>query len=402
MTALSRTTHWGFIALAYFTLLAQSLIDNGRGPAYPDILTTFDLSSTSGAKIFALASFAALFASLSTKWWLPKLELIRGSIVSLFLMTVACFLFGRSPLIGTWLLDLSSFLMGLGMGGANVCMNLLIAKGTSPIHRRQFYAGLHSVYGLGSLSAPLILSFYLTQTTDKTWGDFYQYLCLLPATILLIALIRYPALTKLKVAPTEALVPKAIYKAPVPLLMRLAYGTVFGFYVASEVIISSRLVYYLNEGHQLPITESRMALSVFFLALLAGRLLFTITSIKGQSHHWLIFSCLTTIAIYFSSRIFYPPLLALTGLSMSYFYPVAMDWLANTFTEGLEWMTASVLTSVSVFLVVMHLGFGYVTDRVNIEAAMAIVPLLLIFTIIMVVILEKAKAKIQSKQAHEN
>lgn len=393
MTSFSRSIHWGFVVLAYFTLLAQSLIDNGRGPAYPDILLTFNLNSTSGAKLFALASFAGLFASLSAKWWLPKLELIKGSIISLSLMTVGCFLFGRSANVGVWLLDFSSFLMGLGMGGANICMNLLIAKGTPQTHRRQFYAGLHSVYGLGSLSAPLLLSFYLSVTTEKTWGDFYQYLCLLPATILLIALIKYSALNKLKVSTEEVIKAKKIYQAPVSLLMRLAYGAVFGFYVASEVIISSRLVYYLNEGHKLPITESRMALSLFFLALLAGRLLFTVISIKGASYRWLIFSCLTTIVLYLISRVFYPPILALSGLSMSYFYPVAMDWLSKTFDEGLEWMTASVLTNVSVFLVVMHLGFGYVTDKLNIEAAMAIVPVLLFFTIILVIILEKKNRK---------
>src|SRR5690606_13241196 len=150
--SLRQSVHWAFVLLAYMTLLSQSILDNARGPAYPNILESFSINASRGAYLFASASFAGLIAQMSARWWLPRIEVVLGSIISLLLMAIGSFLFGQSSEIGLWLLDLSSVIMGLGMGAANVTMNLLIARGTPVTHRRQFYAGLHSVYGLGSLS----------------------------------------------------------------------------------------------------------------------------------------------------------------------------------------------------------------------------------------------------------
>jgi len=83
--------------------------------------------------------------------------------------------------------------------------------------------------------------------------------------------------------------------------------------------------------------------------------------------------------------------MALTGLTMSYFYPVAMDWLSKKFPDGLEWMTASVLTSVSILLILMHLGFGYVSDMLGIEMAMALVPIFITGCLSLLLVLGKAQ-----------
>src|SRR5690606_16012750 len=137
----------------------------------------------------------------------------------------------------------------------------------------------------------------------------------------------------------------SVLTAPTSTLTRLLYGGVFGFYVASEIIISTRLVLYLNAAHGIELESARFTLSIFFLLLLCGRFLFAILPIKGASQRWLLASCSATIIIYVMARWHSPYWLALTGFTMSYFYPVAMDWLTKKFPQGIEWMTASVLTS---------------------------------------------------------
>lgn len=384
--SLRQSVHWAFVLLAYLTLLSQSILDNARGPAYPNILESFNINASRGAYLFAWASFAGLVAQISARWWLPRIEVVIGSMISLFLMGVGSFLFGKADQVGLWLLDTSSVIMGLGMGAANVTMNLLIARGTPLSHRRQFYAGLHSVYGLGSLSAPLLLAFYLSGT--NTWSGFFIWLMILPLLTLAYALVSQ---NELKHESVDLKLPKKVLSAPAPKISRLAYGLVFGFYVAAEIVVSSRLVIYLTSGHSIDIDKARLALSSFFLALLAGRLLFTIVPVKGASQRWLLGSCAATLLVYLLARTVNPLFMALTGLTMSYFYPVAMDWLSKKFPQGLEWMTASVLTSVSVMLIIMHLGFGYVSDALGIEMAMALVPLFITGCLSLLMILGKAE-----------
>lgn len=376
---------WPFVLLAYSLLLFQSILDNSRGPIYPEILSDFQIDAARGSWIFALASFSGLLANLSAKWWLPAIEAIHATHIALVLMCISSFLFGYSLDHGIYLLDLSSFLMGFGMGMANVTMNILIARGTKEEFRRQFFSGLHSVYGIGSLSAPIILNLFLAN--HSSWSSFFIYLALIPLMMLLSSLAvtskyNHESIPKNKI--------RAKLVAPVPFLNRLSFGSVFGFYVASEIVVSTRLVLYLNTSHQISLDTARTTLSFFFLLLLLGRLLFTLLPIKGASQRWLVFSCSSSIIIYICSLIISPYLLALLGLTMSYFYPVAMDWLSKKFPTGFDFMSASVLTTVSLSLVFMHLGFGYVSNLLGIEYAMALVPLLQFICLILLLRLGKA------------
>lgn len=377
--------HWAFVGLAYITLLCQSILDNVRGPAYPDILSTFEMSASRGAQLFAWASFAGLISNLSARWWLPRVEVVTGSMISLLLMAAGSYMFGIAPRYGPYMIDLASITMGLGMGAANVAMNLLIARGTPLSHRRQFYSGLHSIYGLGSLSAPLLLSVYLS--SQNTWDGFFRVFIILPIIIFILAVVGRKALRH---ESSDIKVVKPKLTAPTSIGTRLSYGCVFGFYVASEIVISTRLVLYLTTAHQIAIEDARLALSSFFLALLAGRLLFAVVPVKGASQRWLVASCILSIVFYFMSIFISPYILILCGLSMSYFYPVAMDWLSKKFPQGLEWMTASVLTNISIMLILMHLGFGLITDLLGINAAMGLVPLLQAICMLLLLLLGKA------------
>lgn len=379
--------HWAYVVLAYLTLLSQSILDNARGPAYPNILQSFDISATRGAQLFAWASVAGLIANASARYWLPKIEAVVGTYYALALMALGSFLFGMSHHFGVWMLDFSSVLMGFGMGVANVAMNLLIARATPLEYRRQFYAGLHSVYGLGSLGAPLLYSLFLS--FGQEWNYFFCWLIILPMLTLLLALSKRQHLHGHF---DDFKMNKKAMTPPVNLITRIAYGCVFGFYVAAEIVVSTRLVHYLSSGHGVSPENARLALSSFFLALLIGRLLFTVVPLRGSSQRWLLLSCAMTLIIYIFSRTISPLFLILTGLTMSYFYPVAMDWMSKKFPQGIEWMMSSVLTSISLLLIAMHLGFGVITDNLGLEAAMLILPIMTTLCFILLLILGKARA----------
>lgn len=377
---------WPLIILAYLTLLSLALIDNARGPVYPNIIADLNISATRGSMLFAIASFSGLLTNITARWWLPYINAYWATLLSLFFLGIGSYLFAHTTSYGTWMLDISSFITGLGMGISNIGINLLVAKATPILQRRRFFAGLHSIYGIGSFASPLLLNLYLFYFLS--WHTFFILLSIPPLFIMFSYFFGY----RNKITSHENQHDKKL-KAPCGLALRMAFALLFGFYVSSEIVVSSRLVYFLSFYDSIDLTQARYALSLFFLGLLAGRLAFAIFTIPLKSEALLIFSLLSTITLYLFSLWFNPLILAFSGLTMSYFFPVAMEWLSRIFGEHLEYMMASVMTGISITLVLMHLSFGIVTDLLGIQAAMAIFPILQAFCLVLILLLRK---KLQS------
>ncbi len=367
---------WPSIVLAYLTLLCLALVDNTRGSVFPNLIQDLDISSSRASMLFAIASFAALLTNVSARWWMPYISGYSSALYSLFFLLTGALVFSRVPLWGLWSLDLCSVFIGLGMGISNIGINLLIAQAT-PVHlRRRFFSGLHSIYGIGSFLAPLFLNFYLLLFAN--WNYFFLLLSIAPLMVFIFFLLKKKTYAINRVGKVEKMQP------PCHLGLRFLVAFLFGFYVSSEIIVSSRLVAFLSDFDFISVTQSRYALSVFFLGLLAGRLGFTFFPIKGKSETLLVISILLSTVIYLSSLWLHPLVLSLVGLSLSYFFPVAMEWLSQLFREGLDYMIATAMTGVSVMLVIMHLGFGLLTDYFGVQLAMAVFPVLQLLCLIFI------------------
>lgn len=362
--------------------MCLALIDNARGPVYPNIISELDISATRASMLFAIASFSGLLTNISARWWLPFVNSYYAALLSLLFLCLGSYLFSQVTLYGTWMLDLSSFIIGLGMGISNIGINLLVAKAAPLALRRKFYAGLHSIYGFGSLASPLFLNIYLIYFLR--WNSFFILLSLIPLFILILYFFFYQGKSRPAKVPLRG---KLL--APCGLGTRLLFGLLFGLYVSSEIVVSSRLVYFLNDFDTISLSSARYALSVFFAGLLLGRLAFAFVKIPGKGENLLIISIISTIMLYFLSLWISPYFLALTGLSMSYFFPVAMEWLTRIFVDHLEYMMASVMTGISIMLVLMHLSFGVITDILGIQTAFMILPVLQALCLIFIVVIRK-------------
>ena len=78
---------------------------------------------------------------------------------------------------------------------------------------------------------------------------------------------------------------------------------------------------------------------------------------------------------------------------MSYFFPVAMEWLNKKCPIGIEYMTGSIFTLISVNLVVLHSFFGQVAELFGLQKAFLMTPVLLVLSLIILIILERIKLK---------
>ncbi len=353
--------NWKLLITAYFSLLCHALFENGRGPAYPRILEFYDINSDQGSLIFALGTLAGLLINLTSKWWLPKFGAVKAlRYASVFLFS-GCFFYYLLPANGynfTFLI-IASCLAGLGASGSAIPMNILTAKSTTPQYRRRALAGLHGIYGLSSLSVPLVFSFWMN--SGKIWYTFFFLISLFPLTLFLMTWQNFDF--QKQDYSTRSM------NFPVSWTTRFIIGLCFALYVSGEILISSRLVYYLQETTSLEREVTEWALGLFFLSLTTGRLAFAffnlpISSIKAMLLSTLLASlCLIAgmkISIWF---------LPLTGLFVSCFFPIGIEWLAEKFDSGLDAMTASMFTWVNFFLIFMHSGFGIIADKYGIQSA---------------------------------
>ncbi|MFT6067734.1 MAG: MFS family permease [Bacteriovoracaceae bacterium] len=355
-------------------------LDNSRGPAYPLILKDLSLTPSLGAWFFSLASLAGLIVLLTSSKWLPVIGVVRGTKLSLIIMGLGSLFMGFIPYLENqyFFLLLFSIIFGIGQGLVSFCMNLLVAEACTEDTRSRAYSALHSCYGVASFVAPLVFSQFMEW--KESWSLFYLVMSFIPFLVFLLVF---------KIGKGVVVSKEQPLKTDLSFKRRFIYGGVFSFYVASEIVISTRLIYFLIEGKGISSESAAQSLSFFFLSLMGGRLLFAILPVKDKTYPAMVISLLSSIIIFYFGYTGDPRLLALLGGSMSFYFPMGMNWLNSRFEKGKEQMIASVLTQVGVLLVLMHFFFGELAGKLGVEKALLMAPVLLGISLLFLIVLKK-------------
>ena len=105
---------WSWILLSFAAIFSMGLIDNARGPLYPEILNWFKIQTGQGSLFFSLASLGGLLICWSTNLWLPRLGALRALKFFIFLQMFTALGMGLSgyDFAGFPLLVFFSFLFG--------------------------------------------------------------------------------------------------------------------------------------------------------------------------------------------------------------------------------------------------------------------------------------------------
>lgn len=354
----------------------MGLIDNSRGPVYPQLLETFNFTTSRGSLIFTLASTAGLCINLTSRFWIKWVGAAQGIIYSLGAMFLGSIMMGLSPLLpySDIILFVFSFILGLGLSACGISMNILVAQGVPSQLRRQAFAGLHSTYGIASFSAPFLI--YLSTLVDLLWYQYFIALSLIPLIFIFILLPLAPKSSNHNITDNEMIPPFSIWR-------RLPYATLFGTYVASEIIVSSRLVLYAQQSESISPEKSGQMLSLFFFCLTFGRLFFTFIPIKRiGSKSLLAISLIGSIILFILGITWSTWFIPLTGIAMSFFFPVGINWLNEEFTKHANFMTATAMTSIGFALIIVHFLFGKIAQYISISAAFWLVPICSILSLI--------------------
>ncbi|WP_444911128.1 MFS transporter [Microbulbifer sp. PAAF003] len=379
---MKRNIYWFGLLSCYGALFLLGFVEVYKAPIYPKILDFFSVSPTKGSTFFFLSTFSALLMTLSGALWVKKIRVISGLALFVVFMGVGSVLSGISGYLYSFtLLILGSFLFGLGAGGSMVLINVAIPLFVPENLTRQGYCGLHSTYGVASILSPLLPG--LLYKFHFGWeGGFYLFGGIAASILFFIlsGLIRRKGKLRKN---GSSFNPGAFKEAsqrdkePKEWWIAIGGGFIVSAYNGAEHILASRMVLFLEArgGHWA--VEADILLSIFFGLLCLGRVAFTFILLKGSAFFWLVVSFLSTAAVfslgYWVSPLWFP----VCGLTLSYLFPYAMEWLTHC-SKNPPFTVSFSLGMGGIFLILAHALVGWLDESYGIQTAIFVVPVFLL------------------------
>jgi FHS family glucose/mannose:H+ symporter-like MFS transporter len=349
------------ILLAFISLFILGSVDNLKGPIYPEVLDTLNISPYKGSWIFTATSLISLLISLLSIYWFKFLSTINALKIALFLHALTLLFMGLGLEYKSFeYFMISSVLLGIALGIQGICINTVVAENAHGKNSKKIFSALHSMYGLASLSVPVIVSIFLKKNILLK-----DMLYLMALMTFIVALFLSYKVEDIKIHDKEGSKEKYNLK----LLFNLSLTACL--YVSSEILISSRYVYFLKSYHQFDIELASLYLSLFFLCLLIGRLFFSFYQFEINIIKLLKLSIIFSFIFNILGLYFYPVFLIFIGLSSSFFFPYFMDYIKSHYSNS-NILIARIMINVSFSLALMHFVFGYISDSLGIYSAMHI------------------------------
>lgn len=343
------------IASGYGLLLAGAYLDNARGPLLSVLKRQLDLSYSQASAFLVSGYAAALVGNLSLLPLLNRYGERRITLGACGVGLVTCAL-------GFLVVDFaSSILLGVALGftiaSFGVMCNVLVLRGSRPAEQARTLCGLHAMYGLGSLIAPLALSGLLSRGVAWPW----LLLAFPPLSVLaVLGLMR-------GVKEEEGGLPPVRETSRLNGRQILVLFTL-GLYVAGEVVVSMWLSTYLVATRGMAVEETTIYVSGFFFLMATSRLTWFLSLRKGWERAVLLGSLLVPAACVVVGHQGHPWAFAGAGV-MGGFFPVFLGRVSHRFPEQARAITVWILVAVQGTLMACHTLVGAIADELGMETA---------------------------------
>lgn len=363
-------TNWIYVIFSYLSLFILGMADNIRGPLLTEIMKQFQLNHTQASFVFVTSSAMAFCSSLAATSLIRRFSILKvlgGSCVVLF-FGFALVYFSEDYLY--FLIGVALF--GASMGLLGVTENLMASLSSTGEVRNKVISGLHSTYALSSFLAPL-----LVVVATSAFANWRASFLVVGIGSLLLALPlfcihdkdHYENLKK----ETEIENDKGFH------LWR--DGLILASYVGAELLVSSRIATFAREAYAYDLTQAAELTSVFFATLLAGRLLFVFIKPAISLKTSLYASLLSSLFLLVIGLFVSPWFLALTGLTMSFYYPFCIAFLSDKYPKQIGSIISKAMIGQSLIVVLMHLGVGRLSDMFGVRLALLLGALFLLIPI---------------------
>lgn len=371
---------WLLVALGYLSLFTFGFVDNVRGPIFPDLLKEFALSDTMGGMFFLVSSATGLVNNVLLFKWIERIGAFRTTLVYSFAQMLGLLIIGFGQEFGMTLFG--AVFLGTSLGGLGISVNVLVIEGASPARRRQALSGLHSMYGVSSLFAPLLVS--LLYHAGLGWRGVLGWVSLGPAVVLVFSLLFFKRFER--ASGDESGCGQRAGQVLTDLARSRRVGLYFAliatFYVIAEISISTRLALYARRDWGYDIDAANLLLTLYFIGLFLGRLVSALVRLPWRSYHILFASSALGMVSYALGLLVHPAWMALAGLFLSVFYPFLMSLISEEHEAISGYVTSWCITLQAFGIMAMHFLLGWLADDFGLGVALWLGPIMLLFVLL--------------------
>jgi fucose permease len=273
--------------------------------------------------------------------------------------------------------------LGLGFGVAGAPLNGLPPL-FFPQRRDSALVALHTLLGLGLAIGPLVASPFIM---SGRWAGFPLLLAALCALLAVSAFVqrfpedgseRPPAPASGTAAMADLMpLPSGIQRTPgdehpvrtAGFWLFMAIAVLYAF---AEGTFGNWAVLYLQDVKHLPVTVAASALSVFWAAMVGGRLLTSVLVLKlAPRYIWLTLPGLMIVAFLLLPYADTPwrgiAGFALSGLACSAFFPLSIGLASQRFARHVPWVSSMLIAALMVGVGLGSYVIGVLRDAVAME-----------------------------------
>ena len=364
-----------FILAAYFLSLSPILIDVSAS-------TSIRLESLNLVFTFFIAG--SFTGQLTAVFYNRKFSSPKISSACLIILIIITFIlsFVRT-LYGFYILYyISGYLLGTIWFQAN--HNILRSKIKN---KDRLTTVTYCFYPLGAIITP-----YISLSLIRR-GLSLNYLYYILISLTLITLILYLVINR-KVGyktqkPEERIPLRDIFTRREKTIVVILAAVMLGIYNISENVIATWAPTYFRTQSVFAISDIGPAVSLFWLGILAGRIIVSIISGKLRTSHMvIILSCIalaSTILFYFlEGRIAGLILIFIAGTGYSAIFPLVFSMGASAYTRGKSALITLMLLGANLGIAITPLLTSYFS-RLGILISMSLAPIFMILFIVLII-----------------
>ena len=258
------------LVIIYVAFISLGLPDALLGSAWPVMQPELHIPFGYAGIFQMIISGGTIVSSVYSSRVIRKFGTGRVTAVSVFMTAAALLGFALSP--GFWWIAIAAIPLGLGAGAVDSALNAYVAVHYESRHM----SWLHSFWGLGALSGPLILSLLLSG--GFSWRRGYLSIGVFQSILVVVLLLSLPLWTRVKTRLTEterqngSSHQKSLF---FPLKIRgvsMALITFF-FYCGIELTVGLWGSSYLVKVKELQPATAASWVSLFYASITIGRFL---------------------------------------------------------------------------------------------------------------------------------
>lgn len=176
------------LVIIYVAFISLGLPDALLGAGWPAMRLSLGVPVGYAGILQMITSAGTILSSINSGRILAKYGTGRVTAVSVAMTAAA--LFGFACIPSFWWLILAAIPLGLGAGSVDSGLNAFVAEHYESRHM----SWLHSFWGIGALSGPLVLSFFLAR--GASWRSGYLSIAIFQCVLVAVLFIALPLWAK--------------------------------------------------------------------------------------------------------------------------------------------------------------------------------------------------------------